>query len=907
MQFLKYVANDLRKKFRNDLSRVAVVFPNKRAGIFFDDYLLADEDTSAIWAPRYLTISELFDSLSTLKPADDIRTVCLLYHIYKEEMEKAATEDTSDITLDFFYGWGEQLLSDFSDIDRSMANTHELFGTWGAARQLEVMTQDEREQLRPLVELFKGTSRLKEDFEHLWARLHEIYKKLNEALEKDGEAYEGARQRRVIENLTQGTQALPDHFDKYVFVGFNMLLPVEWKLFEHLQSVGKALFYWDYDRMYVGKDAVFSFGKSMERNISHFPNELPDTLFNNLAQRTALEFVASTSDSAQAHYATSWLQQNLTHEDEKRTAVVLCDETLLQPVIHCLPKDVQEVNITKGFPMSHTPAYAFVENYFASLGTERELPATDNGTLLADLSSALQQQAKKEMERHGEQTWLGQLTAESFFQCFTTVNRFKTFVDDGTLSVTLRTLRGLIRQVLASLSIPFHGEPAAGLQIMGMLETRNLDFERLLLLSTGEGIVPKKVADRSFIPYDLRKHYHIMTGDERSDVYAYNFFRLLQRSHHITLVYNESTDGEKRCGEMSRFMVQILTQTDIPVKCYALNERNALSRREVKGIEAETVQRLMKNRKLNLSVSALEKFIDCPMKYFFAYMLGIKEIPQQSDLLPPNTFGSIFHRAAERIYEDLRGNRHETALHADELRALAENIVKLETYIAEAFEYVSREDARSRPDGTASGTDGLLYEKDNHEIEAGVIRDYLSNLLKYDAYIAEANGLTFVRAEEALTARLDELTSINGKIDRTDITRIDGIEKKRIVDYKTGGYDEKKMKANGFEELFSDNTKNYVLQTMFYELLYRLSRNETPASAIYFLRKLYSKELSPYVSFGNAKDGTDSLSPEEKTAAFLQRLQQTLQDLRSSAYGFAYNKKACKHCRYALLCGSKDG
>ena len=899
MQFLKHVANDLRNKYQNDLSHIAVIFPNKRAGIFFDDYLLAHHEKTAVWAPEYLTISELFNTLSDFKPADDIRSVCLLYQIYRDIIKD------SSISLDFFYGWGEQLLSDFSDIDCCLIDAREIFSSWSAARQLETMSPEEREQLRPFIETLKGSGQLKEDFEHLWSHLYDIYNQLNETLKADGEAYDGARQRHVIEKLGQNQLTLPERFDKYAFVGFNRLLPVEWKLFELIQSTGKAIFYWDYDRMYTGKGALFTFGKNMERNIERFPNELPENLFDNLSQRTAIEYVATSSDNAQAHYATTWLRQNLTCEDEKQTAIVLCDETLLQPVIHSLPEDVKEVNITKGFPMSHTPAYAFIEDFFMQAETEKPYDSDDNTALLNDLSSALQLQAQKEMKRHGEQTWLGQLTAESFFQCFTTVNRFKTFVGNGTLTVTRRTLQGLLRQVLTSLSVPFHGEPAAGLQIMGMLETRNLDFDQLLLLSVGDGIVPKKTADHSFIPYDLRKFYHIMTGDERSEVYAYNFFRLLQRSQHVTLVYNESTDGEKHCGEMSRFMVQILTETDIPVKCYTLNEHNIIHQCEEKGIDSETIRQMMEHRKLNLSVSALEKFIDCPMKYFFSYLLGIKEIPQQSDLLPPNTFGSIFHRAAERIYEDLRGNRPEAILHADELYAIAENIVKLETYITEAFEYVSNEDLHNFSPTTKIEKGHQLYDKNEHEIEADVIRDYLSNLLKYDAHIAKSNGLTFIHAEESLKAGLDDLTSINGKIDRTDITRIGGMEKKRIIDYKTGAYKKEKLKAASIEELFSSNTKNYVLQTVFYELLYRLTRNETPVSAIYFLQKLYGKELTPYVSLGNAKNGISDLTAEEKLEAFKSQLQQTIKNLRTSEYTFAFDKKACNHCKYALLCGSK--
>ena len=451
MQFLKYVADDLRKKYRNDLSRVAVVFPNKRAGIFFDDYLMSQHESLPVWAPQYLTINDLFDSLSPLRKTDDIKAVCTLYRIYQVVVQGGGKE----LSLDFFYGWGTQLLSDFSNIDRSMVDAAEMFTTWSAVKDWEKLSEEDRTNLKPLVETLKSNSALKNDFEQLWSRLYQVYVAFNECLEKDGEAYEGARQRRVIDGLKNGKIKLSDRFDRYAFVGFNMLVPAEWQLFEFIKNEGKSLYYWDYDKMYVGAFAALSFGKILKDNMKSFPNELPEDLFDNLEGRESfIEFVAATSDTGQTRFATDWLKKNITKEEERRTAVVLCDETVLQPVIHSLPEEVREVNITKGFPMTHTPAFAFMSHFFEHAETAQK--ETEQVFLLQQLAFALQQQAQEEMKQNGEQTWMGQLTAESYFQCFTTINRVMNFAKDGMLVVNRRTLLSLLRQIFATLSIPFH-------------------------------------------------------------------------------------------------------------------------------------------------------------------------------------------------------------------------------------------------------------------------------------------------------------------------------------------------------------------------------------------------------------------------------------------------------------------
>jgi len=887
MQFLQYVADDLRKRFKHDLSRVAVVFPNKRASLFFNECLLKENETAPIWAPRYVTISELFDRLSTKQAADEIKSVCLLYDIYKEEVraQSSQTEHDADITLDFFYGWGTQLLADFSNIDRSLVDAEELFGLWSAAKQLERMDDEERERLRPFVETFKAQGRLKEDFESLWQRLYPMYLRLNERLAQDGEAYEGARQREVSEGLYSGQLALPDEVDTFVFVGFSILLPVERRLLDFIKSQDKALFYWDYDHMYVGDKSPLAFGPSMANALKHFGSELPESLFDNLSRHEPLDFVAASSDNAQARYVSEWLETNLTRQEERRTAVVLCDEKLLQPVVHSLPDCVSEVNITKGFPMGHTPAYAYVVRQF----NEPSAAQVGDAAFLERLQDNLQREAQARMQREDDESWTGQLTAESFFQCYTVIGRFRRFVDEGILNVGRTTLQSLVRQVLSRKSIPFHGEPASGLQVMGVLETRNLDFDSVLLLSVGEGIVPKRTADQSFIPYDLRKHYRIMTADEQTEVYAYNFFRLIQRARKVTMVYNESTDDNVHRGEMSRFMLQILLQTQIPVHYYSLGQRSSTDRlMQTEGVSPEAARRLMENRLLRLSPSSLGQYIGCPLRYFFANVARIPEIVKPTVVLPANNFGSIIHRVAERVYSDLRGDRPEVILESSRLLELAGDDAALDLYLQEAFRHVSDEEQ-------ARGGEGFRLE--DHRVEAAVARTYVKHILKYDAYSASQVRLSFLQAEQSLTVPLDEHTQLKGIIDRLDRVTACGRERLRVVDYKTGGYKDEKMKADNIDQLFKDNNKDYVRQTLFYQLLCSLGGLEIPVAALYFTQKL-GREFEPYVKFPD-----DGLTDTQRVADFRKRLADFVHHMRISPFNPTANNQNCRYCPYTLLCG----
>ena len=614
--FLQLVAHDLYTKIGNDLSRTVLVFPNKRANLFFNEYLAGESD-KPIWSPAAMSISDLFQKLSVQKSGDPIRLVCELYKVFKEETR-------SQETLDDFYFWGELLISDFDDVDKNMVDADKLFSNLQDLKNLmddyEFLDKEQEEAIQQFFQNFSIEKRteLKEKFISLWDKLGTIYHRYRVNLAELGIAYEGMLYRNVIEQLD--TDQLK--YDKYIFVGFNVLNKVESDFFRKLKDAGKALFYWDYDIFYTQQIKKHEAGEFLKRNLEEFPNELPESFFNTFKEPKKIRYISASTENAQARFLPGWIKaitndhSQITVEKEKENAVVLCNEALLLPVLHSIPQEVKNVNITMGFPLAQTPVYSFINavmelqtnGYRSDTGRftyeavsailkhpytqqlsshagplERELTQTNrfyplpselkqddflttlftprNGIKeLCDYLIELIKNISTIYRKEGEYNDIfNQLYRESLFQSHTKINRLYSLIESGELNIRTDTLKRLITKVLTSSNIPFHGEPAIGMQVMGVLETRNLDFRNLIILSLNEGQLPKSGGDSSFIPYNLRKAFGMTTIEHKNAVYAYYFYRLIQRAENITLLYNTSSDGLNR-GEESRFMLKLVVE-----------------------------------------------------------------------------------------------------------------------------------------------------------------------------------------------------------------------------------------------------------------------------------------------------------------------------------------------------------
>ena len=954
--FLKLVAADLYKHTEGNLAHTAVVFPNKRAGLFFNEYL-AQESESPIWSPAYVSISELFRSLSPWEVGDPVKLVCELYKIFRRE-----TQSTE--TLDDFYFWGEMLISDFDDADKNKVDTDKLFSNLQDLRNImddyTFIDDEQEEAIRQFFQNFSIERRtaLKERFISLWNVLGNIYKGFRESLASQNIAYEGMMYRHVIEHLD--VDKLP--YEKYVFVGFNVLNKVEHTLFTQLKDAGKAVFYWDYDEFYMKENrqaVTHEAGEFIRRNLRDFPSPLSGELFKNLSKPKEVHYIASSTENAQARYLPQWIRNNLT-TPEKETAVVLCNEALLQPVLHSLPAEVKHVNITMGFPLSQTPVYSFLiallelhthgfnfksgRYTFQSVVTllkhpytrqltgqaellEKELtrnnrfyplpgelgkdefltrlftPLSGNLNLCIRLSETLQQVASiYQANTSGTEDTdaFNQLYRESLFKAYTTINRFRTLIEEDELTVQSETFRRLLVKVLSATNIPFHGEPAIGMQVMGVLETRNLDFRHLVLLSVNEGQLPKSGGDSSFIPYNLRKAFGMTTIEHKIAVYAYYFYRLLQRAERITLIYNTSSDGLNR-GEWSRFMLQFLIEWPHPITRQFLEAGQSPQGTSPITVEkTPDVMRRMQslfdvraNPKAKFSPSALNYYLDCPLKFYYRYVAGLSAPDEVSAEIDSATFGSIFHYAAEHIYKDL--TTHGKVINKEALETLLRNEVKLQDYVDTAFKKLFF----NVPQNEKPEYNGVQL------INSAVIARYLKQLLQNDLRYAP---FTFIASEMEVDEPIDIQTPkgviksrIGGIIDRMDSK--DGTL--RIVDYKTGGDADTPPHV---ESLFIPDKKrsNYVFQTFLYAaIMCRKQPTMKIAPALLYIHRAATETYSPVIQMGEPrkpKEAVEDFSKYEKE--YRERLQGLLEEIFNPEKSFTQTEiiEKCTYCDFKALC-----
>lgn len=915
--FLEYVAADLIAKYGTDFSHVAVVFPNKRASLFLNEHL-ARLAGKPIWSPAYITISELFRSHSTLKVADPIKLVCELYHCFIQTTG-------IDESLDHFYGWGQLLLADFDDLDKNMAPADKVFANLRDIHELDdisYLSEEQKEMIQRFFSNFSDdhNSELKQRFLRLWSHIGDIYHAYNEQLSRQQIAYEGALYRQVATD-----ERIQFNYDTYIFIGFNMLHQVEQTLFHRLKAENRAHFYWDFDDYYLGKNEA---GHYIAQYLTHFPNELDiqdEEFYANFSREKHLSYISAPTENIQARYISQWLDEGRIASG-RRTAIVLCDEALLPTAIHCLPEAVEKVNVTTGYPLNLTAAATLVSQllnlhiYGRSKRTGRYQPRlirilnqhpyapyisldTMSEDILPWLRDTIRQVAVSIDKPDA-------LTQESLFRTYTLLNRVCELKTDGDLEVDPITLQRLIMQIIQSTTIPFHGEPAEGIQVMGVLETRNIDFDHVLLLSCNEGNMPRGVNDNSFIPYTIRKAYGLTTIDHKVAIYAYYFHRLLQRASDITIVYNNATnDGQT--GEMSRFMLQLMVESSHDITFQSLKSGQTIHLRAPQTVEkTETVMQILRQRfcqeQGGISPTAISNYLRCQLRFFYRYVCNLKEPDDnEEDLIDNRIFGNIFHLSAQTLYErlmTLTGN-HITALAISDL---LESGVEIEQAVDAAIkkELFQMNDL-SQP---MPSLDGIQL------INREVIIKYIRQLLETDHRLTpftilglekkvsipfEVNGETHLR------------TTIGGYIDRLDqVTDSQtGETRIRVIDYKTGG---RRLKfLPDVEAIFNpQNIKehsDYYLQAFLYSHIVHNQQQgkgseRLPVSpALLFIQHAGAENYDPTLCLG--KEPVRDIA--KVSEHFMQLLQETISEVFHPDLAFTptSDPDRCRTCPYAVLCG----
>lgn len=924
--FLHHVAADLLRRFGTDLRHLTLVCPGKRPALFIDQHLRAL--CPGVRLPRHRSIDRLFRSLSGLTMAEPIETVCRIYHIAR----RLDIPDLQHYTLDEFFGWGEQLLQDFDEIDKYMVNADMLLSNLADLKALEQRGTLNEEQVEVLRKFFQGIdfeggkvqSEMQRRYFALWRNMLPIYKTLREELQASGKAYEG-----MLERIVAESDICSPEQSTFVAVGFNRLLPTEERLMRQLDV---QTWYWDYDATYLDTPA----GAAIRRGIALHGSALPPECFANVSKEKSVEYVATTTDSSIAQSVTPWLRAHRTTPEE-RTAIVLCDESLLQNVIEAIPEEVERVNITKGFPLSSTLAATYIDRYLQ--GAEAQGLTAPRETLTALSDALVAERRRWTDEEHYDATDFDDVLqsealtqAAELIESLTRLTDLRTVEGHPLLAVQPETLRALIGRVVRSTTIPFEGEPITGIQIMGMLETRSLDFDQVLILSASDDRLPAPQRKGSFIPMLLREAYGLPTAHTHAETFAYYFHRLLSRATHCRMVFNASTSG-MRHGEMSRYLRQLLVTAPYPVRHIALTTASYYADGQASAIDkpADIAERIKR-----ISPSDLNTYLRCPLAFYYNKVCGLRLPDEEKETMQPNTLGTIFHAMAEQFYKTLSGEagfptRVERAdllafTEGDEQRREARYQQLLEAAVAEELaarqNTLRRQMQRRATPPTAAEIDtavAALRPNRPDAITRSLLFTFLTTLLRYDATLCP---FTYKAAEENYAMDFDisaadgttHRITLSGIVDRLDIVHDAGGDLLRIVDYKTGG---KVEQFNGdLTSLFtpSDKRPHYILQTFLYALMLLRRGCQGAAAAriapaLFFVHHAKAPDFSPYIiCHPSRQQGTPitDFAPyademEEKTRALLAEIIDTTQPFKPTTL-----TSACAKCEFHALCKGRE-
>ena len=956
--FLYQVAKLFAEKYGTQVSHMWFVFPNRRNGLFFQQYLSSFFD-KPLFAPGIFTINELFNEFSPLLKADATEMLFKLYKVYIEQTGK-------EESFDEFWNWGETLLSDFDDIDTYQVNAEQLFTNIVDLKAIDdgfsYLSDEQIAAIKRFWSSFEShqSDSFEAKFLSIWPKLYGIYTTFKAQLIAEEKGYTGMICEDALHKLDNGA-IKQIKASKIVFIGLNALNASEKELLNKLKMVDKADFYWDFFSQEL-KDPTNKAGLFLQRNVKAFPSAHP---LNALKTTTPEINIYSVPSHTGLTRQAGWLLKEAIPTAEANsieTAVVLTDEQLLMPMVHQLPDTVNELNITMGYPIINSPVYGFIRNlldlqnnvsfsngearfyhkhvlsllshnyikmalpdmaleYTKTIHQQNMIvveqpffekdpllnkifrPVTESGEFIAYMQTLLKEVAKflepnNEEEIADNETPVDgtDIEREFIYHVFIALTHFDELVQKQAVAMKRDTMMMLVRKLMETIAIPFSGEPLKGLQILGVLETRTMDFKNLIIMPMNEGTFPQAGAAKTIIPYNLRKGFGLPTIEDQDAIYAYYFYRLLQRAENVHLLYNSKTDGLVG-GERSRFIYQMKYLYPFHIK--EMVQKLDIKLRAPKEIcitKDESVQQQLcafttdGNRKL--SVSALNDYLDCSLKFYFKHLMKLREEEELTDSVDARTFGTIFHYVMEQLYINMEDKVVDKAWITAvlESKSIIINLIK----VAFAKEYFKKNEA------FISNHMDTFELKGKYLIIANILETYIVKALELDRDFAP---FTYLKGEylfERYIVVSDTLSvGFKGYIDRLDKHN----DQIRIIDYKTGG---DKLDFTNLDTLFSHETKRpkAVFQTLAYAMIYKEINNRLPlVPAIYKIQEFF-KDFDPYIKFkpkDKALKGTtiDDLMPE-----YAERFKTLLSELFNPDISFNQTEvtDTCKYCDFKGIC-----
>ena len=914
VSFINDVVLDLQKK-NVDFSKLTFILPSKRAGVFLKSQI-SKQLNQTIFAPKILSIEQFVETLSDLKYANNTELLFEFYKVYLKHTPKDQVEP-----FDTFSKWAQILLQDFNEIDRYLVAPEKIFDYLNAIKEIELQhwSIDENQ-----------TSYVK-NYLSFWNRLKLFYSELNLQLIHDKKGYQGLVYREAIENLEQFIASKTN--ENYVFVGFNALNKAEEIIIQELLQQNIATIYWDIDTKFV-EDNIHDAGlfiRAHKAKWHYFKKESFNWLSNHYTTDKNINCIGTPKNIGQIKYVGELLSklknQNTSFE---HTAIVLGDESLLIPLLNSIPEGIGPINITMGLPLGSIPMASLFEDLFKLHKSDsttfyykdvvsilsnhfvKPLFETDDKNISNQIIYDIQQNNISYLSIHKLKT-LADTKSEliellfgswqnnseiALKKCASLILEIKSVLDQNksenllaleylyrfnvvfnelnTLNTTysyvnnISVLFGLYKELLKSETLDFKGEPLKGLQIMGMLESRVLDFETVIITSVNEGILPAGKSNNSFIPFDVKLENEMPTYKEKDAVYTYHFYRLLQRAKDVHIIYNTEPDVLNG-GEKSRFITQLDIDDTHDISHHIVSPKVPVTNQHLIEItkSPDVIERLKRYSKSGFSPSSLTNYIRNPIAFYYEKILGIKQYEDVEESVALNTLGTIIHNTLEDFYKPLEG----FDLTQETINKM---VLQIDTTVGKHFKSEYKEGDISK------GKNLIIYE---------IAKHYISNFLKLEKQaLKEGNTIKIIAIETDNEISIDiEGISfpiiLKGKVDRVD--QLNGIT--RIIDYKSGRVEQNKVEIVNWEDITTDYDK---YSKSFQILMYAYMMNKQGHISLPVEAGIISfKKLnSGFIKFGKKESqGTrtkDNLITENTLQAFEAELKTLILEIYNPAINF---------------------
>jgi ATP-dependent helicase/nuclease subunit B len=929
--FLESVAAHIHKNYAGQEDSILVVIPNRRGALYLKKHL-AEKVSGFAWVPQITAAETFIEALSGLPAGGELTLTFDLYEAYLGVMQ------SESVSFEQFLRWAPQVLQDFNEVDRYLVDSEKVFENLKNIREIESWSLAE-DELSPMQQRYLDFMR----------SMGAVYKRLKRNVLQKNYGWQGLSYRLAHEKLVRDGYSLP--YKKIIFAGFNAVNLAEEKILAYLVEHKLADLLWDADRYYLDNHRHEA-GAFLRRHLARYKplqGFVSDHLSNE-AHQVAITGVAGrmAQVAAAAREIEKLIAQNQSLE---RTALVLCDETLLLPMLSVLPPAVQSVNVTLGYPASVTPLYDLYDHLLTMQLNKKEA-RKESAFYFKDVLAVLYNPFFAELCAEGffvnevirrlnrsnavyirtgllhswfgehfapvEELLSGSATAFAAVRSFCSANariierlhaRGGRSIELETAlafqkelnalfaclekhpDINLRGLRVLLRQVLGQSAIPFYGEPLSGLQVMGVLETRTLDFDNVIMLSVNEGVLPSGKSSNSFIPDDLKRHLQMPLHGEKDAIYSYHFYRLLQRARNISLIYNTETDTFGK-GEKSRFITQLLAEwpeknagvkigeriLSLPVTPAALPYGTVIAKDEK--VIARLLEKAQSER--GLSPTSFNTYKECTLKFYLRFIAGVREADEVEEDIEASALGNIIHAVLEELYTPCVGK----PLEADTVTAMQKLAAPCaEKHFAAYYEEASDENGKKA-------------------LAIHVIKKYLANFLaaeKKNLQAAPGTRLTvrFVEKEVGAKLLLGDGTPVNiqGKSDRID--EVNG--NLRIVDYKSSVHKSNdRFDFSSLDEVFSDTKYSKALQLLTYAWL-AWKEKLAPAAQIKPCIIAFRSEKPLYMLSQNK-------APLVFSEAFFEEFEEKLRAFVADF--FNTDKKfepttetdACEYCAYKMVC-----